>query len=347
MRIGIYTRYAHCDEAYLAIRLAGFVRQQGAVHSLYATNPPTKLGVEFDGDVHDKRHLLFTNWAKEQDVIVWTHTPKVEQLLYAKRFGITTIVAPMWQELEKPFRKALRQADHLVAMTAECRELFTTVYKFKHVTHIPFDTGLPAVKKTQPVDVKAIKILLPWFDRNARCANSQFLGDLAYIITRMPDARLTVGVTSSRFAPSVAQFFKELGRKTGGRVKLRRSVAINQRPGLYTEHDLTLIPAECDNYGMCGITSITCGTPVLSFNLSPQSDFIYQDSNGVLVKTRVDYDENGVPHAAPNYEKLMAALQTFIAEPWHIDNLNKRVNYNLAARRKAFELGWQTILRLV
>jgi hypothetical protein len=97
---------------------------------------------------------------------------------------------------------------------------------------------------------------------------------------------------------------------------------------------------------LCALTSLYCGTPVLSFALSPQLDFIHADSNGFIVKTQTDYDENGVPHAVPDYQKLMSVLQTMIAEPWHINNLNKKVNYNLVARKRAFEVGWQTILRM-
>jgi hypothetical protein len=65
-----------------------------------------------------------------------------------------------------------------------------------------------------------------------------------------------------------------------------------------------------------------------------------------LVKTKTDYDENGVPHAVPDYARFISVLQTLIAEPWHIDNLNKRVTYNLVTRRKLFEQGWQAALHI-
>lgn len=347
MRIGIYTHYAHCDEAYFAIRLADLLRAQGIDCGIYSDAPPAKLRVSHDGAVCHKKKRSFSSWVKDCSTIIWTHPPKLDTLSYTKRLGIRTFIVPMWQELLRPFRKVLQRADHVIVMSAEERELFTKIYKLKNVTMIPFDTGLPNTKKTKPVNHRQIKIFLPWFDRNARCAHSQFLGFLGYLIERMPDATLTVAITSSRFSPAIAKFFQRLGRKTGGRVKLLRNIPLPKRPALYTAHDVTLFPAECDNYGFCNLTSISCGTPVLSFALSPQIDFVYQDANGVLVKTRVDYDENGVPHAAPDYEKLMTVLQTMIAEPLHIDNLNKRVTYNLTTRRKSFELGWQTILKLV
>jgi len=347
MRIGIYTHYAHCDEAYFALRLAGFLRTQGADCTLYSNTQPAKLKTEYDRSVVHKKKCSFTQWAKTCQIIIWTHPPKLDTLNYTKRVGVRTIIVPMWQELERPFKKVMNRADHVIAMNAEARELFAKIYKLKNVTFIPFDVGLPAIKKTKAINSRQIKIFLPWFDRNARCAHSQFLGLLGYLLERMPDAQLTVAITSSRFAPSIAKFFQTLGRKTHGRVKLVRNVQLSKRPAMYTAHDLTLFPAECDNYGLCSLTSISCGTPVLSFALSPQIDFVYQDANGVLVKTRVDYDDNGVPHAAPDYEKLVTVLQTMIAEPGHIDNLNKRVNYNLSTRSKSFELGWRTILRLV
>ena len=347
MSVGIYTHYAQCDQAYLALRLADFLRKSGEPFSIYSDEQPAKLKTQYDNTVLSRQHVRYTDWAKQHASIIWTHIPRIEQITYAKRHNVVAILAPMWQDLVPPFRKAAKQADHLVAMTTECRELFGSVYKFRNVSLIPFDTGLPVTKKEQSVNHRHIKLFLPWFDRNARCAQTQFLAQLGYLLTHMIEAHLTVAISSSKFSPSVAKFFQNLRTRTGGRVTLLRNVPIGDRPALYTSHDLTIFPAECDNYGLCNLTSITCGTPVLTFAVSPQTDFVYPDSNGALVKTQIDFDENGVPHANPDYDKYAAALQTLIAEPQHIDSMSKKINYNLNSRRRSFELGWQALLRLV
>lgn len=345
MSIGIYTHYAQCDQTYFAIRLADFLRDRGIEFSIYADNQPAKIKSRYDNTVTYKSKQNFTSWAKHKSVIVWTHIPRIEQINYAKRNGILTVLVPMWQEISPPFRKAARQADHIVTLSTDARELFHSVYKFRNVTLIPFDTGLPVTKKEGTINHRKIKLLLPWFDRNARCTQGSFLDWLAYLIPRMPEAYLTVCISSSKFSPAVAKFFQRLGERTE-RVTLKRKVSLAERPALFAAHDLTIFPAECDNFGFCNLMSINCGTPVLTFAVSPQTDFVYPDANGVLVKTKVDFDENGVPHAAPDYEKYAEALQTLIAEPWHIDSLNKKINYNLNSRRKSFELGWHAILRL-
>lgn len=347
MRVGIYTHYAHCDQAYLAIRLVDFLRSHGIEFDLYSDSKPARLKTPYDNVVKYRPRMSFTTWAKQQSCIVWTHVPKLEQLKYVNRFGLRTVIAPMWQELVSPYKKVLRKADHVVALSDECKELYTDIYKIKSAVMIPYDAGLPITKKTAKVNHKRVKIFLPWFDRNARCANSDFLAAVSSLFTQMPDAELTVAIMSSRFSPAVAKFFQGLGRKTQGRVKLIRNVQPAARAVLYADNDLTLYPAECDNFGLCGLTSINCGTPVLSFAISPQLDFVYPDANGLLVKTAADYDENGVVHAVPDYGALMEALQALIDEPRHIDNLNKRINYNLISRRKAFELGWLTVLGII
>jgi hypothetical protein len=345
MSIGIYTHYAQCDQTYFALRLVDFLQSCGTDVSIYTDNQPAKIKSLYDNRVVYKNKQKFTSWAKGKSAIIWTQIPRVEQLNYVKRNGTLTVLVPMWQELNPPFRKAAKQADHLVALSTECRELFHSVYKFRNVTLVPFDAGLPVTKKEGNINHRKIKLLLPWFDRNARCTQSVFLDYLAYLIPRMPEAYLTVCISSSKFSPAVAKFFQRLGEKTG-RVNILRRVFPADRPALFASHDLTIFPAECDNFGLCNLMSINCGTPVVTFAVSPQTDFVYPDANGVLVKTKIDFDENGVPHAAPDYERFSDALQTLIAEPWHIDNMNKKINYNLNARRKSFELGWQSILRL-
>lgn len=346
MRIGICTHYAHCDQAYLAVRLADFVQAQAATPTLYSYDKPAKLRTAYDNKVISRSKARFTDWAKKCDAVVWTHIPAIEQLNYIKRQNKITVVAPMWQDLKTPFRKTARAADHIVAMSSECRELFQSVYKFKNTVLIPFDTGLSPIRKTENVNQRKVRLFLPWFDRNARCAQQVFLSNLQRVVERMPEAHVTAAITSSQFSPAIAKFFQSLGDRNAGRVKLFRNVSLRDRPQMFLNHDLTLYPAECDNYGFCGLTSITCGTPILTFAVSPQIDFAYPDTNAVVVKTKVNYDEYGVAHADPDYERYFAALQTLIAEPWHIDAMNKRINYNLNSRRKSFEMGWQSVLRL-
>lgn len=346
MRVGIYTHYAHCDQAYVAVRLADFVRSQGVEFDIYSDAPPGKLGLAYDRAVANRELMPFSHWLKRQRVVVWTHVPREEQLNYVKRFKIPTILVPMWQELTPPFKRTLRSADTVVALSSEQKELFSSAYKFRNVAYIPFDTGLPITRKDTSVNERDVRLFLPWFDRNARCTSSQLLHSLAYLLEHMIEARLTVGITSSRFGPAIAKFFTKLGARTEKRVSLLRSVPFAKRAPLYGQHDLTIWPGECDNYGICPLTSLAAGTPVLSLNMSPQEDFLIPDVNAALVKTRIDYDDNGVPHAVPNYEHFAAALQALIAEPRLIDRLQKKATHNLLPRRTAFELGWRGVLEL-
>lgn len=346
MSVGIYTHYAHCDEAYLAVRLVSLLRAAGVSFDIYSDHPPGKLRLPYDRYVKHRSVEKYTDWVRKHQAVIWTHVPRVEQVTYAARRGVATIIVPMWQELVPPFRKTLKRADRVVTMSMECRDLFVDVYKLNNVTMVPFDPGLPISRKPAPVNPRQLRLLLPWFDRNARCATSEFLGLLGYLMERMEEPHLTVAVNSSRFGPAVAKFFTRLGARTGGRVRLIRNVPLLKRPALYAHADLTIWPGECDNYGLCGLTSLASGTPVLSLALSPQTEYLWQNVNSALVKTKVEYDDNGVPHANANYARFVAALQDIIAEPHHLNVLQKKVSYNLLARKEAFEIGWRKLLEL-
>lgn len=344
MRVGIYTHYAHCDQTYFAIRLAQLLHKLGGEFDIYADNKPGKIGVPYDRAVVTRDIIKFTDWAKKQKVIVWTQVPRVEQINYAKRRGIRTVLVPMWQEIVPPFKKAMQAADLLISQCAECHSLFSEVYKIKSTELIPFDTGLPITKKTTQIDERNIKLFLPWFDRNARCSSGPFISTLQFLIEHMREARLTIAITSSKFSPSIAKFFSNMKKTCGDRISLVRAVPYLKRPQLYAAHDLTIHPGECDNFGFCALTSLTVGTPVISTAISPQIDFLYPANNAELVATKLDYDDNGVVHALPDYEKFGYALQEMIAEPRHIQKLNGKTNYNLNSRRKAFEMNWTNIL---
>ncbi len=343
MRVGIYTHYAHCDQAYLAARLALLLQKLGAEFDIYSDNTPGFLGLPCDSAVVTRNIIKYTEWAKKQRVIIWTHVPPIEQINYAKRKNIKTVVAPMWQELVRPFKKTLQRADHVITMSAECQMLFSEIFKLRSAELIPFDPGLPVFKKSGTVNARNVRIFLPWFDRNAKCTSAAFIASLRFLIEHMEEAYLTVAITPSQFSPSIVKFFLTLQRRCKNRVSILRGVPVVSRAHLYSAHDITLLPAECDNYGLCAITSITMGTPVLATAISPQTDFLFPDVNSVLVKTDIDYDENGVAHALPDYDKFMYVLQELVAEPRHIQRLNHKTNYNLNARKNAFEMSWTNI----
>ena len=311
---------------------------------IYSDDQPGKLGTRHDKHVVTKKKQTFTSWAKNKNVIIWTQIPRAEALNYCKRHDIKTILVPMWQELVKPFRKALRTADIVVAMSAECHMLFKDIYKIKNCVLIPFSTGLSPVKKTRGVNPRKVRLLLPWFDRNAKCTGGQFISVLRFIITHMEEAHLTVAITPSHFSPAIVKFFLTLRKQCPGRVVVIRGVPVDRRAELYAAHDLSIIPAECDNYGMCSLMSITMGTPVITSSIPPQTDFLIQGNNAALVDVKTDYDENGVVHALPSYEKFGFALQQLITEPRMINLMNQKTNYNLHTRNQHFEQGWAELL---
>ena len=207
-------------------------------------------------------------------------------------------------------------------------------YKVRNCVLIPFATALSPVKKTKGVNPRKVRLLLPWFDRNAKCTGGDFIEVLRFIVTHMEEAYLTVAITPSHFSPAIVKFFLTLQKRCPGRVSVIRGVPYDRRAELYAAHDLSIIPAECDNYGLCALMSITMGTPVITSAIPPQTDFLFQDGNAALVDVKTDYDENGVVHALPEYEKFGFVLQQLIAEPRLIGAMNQKTNYNLNTRRQ-------------
>ena len=82
MRVGIYTHYAHCDAAYFAVRLADLAHQLGFEFEFYADDQPGKLGLPCDRAVVTRQDIKYTEWARKNNVIIWTHVPRIEQINY-------------------------------------------------------------------------------------------------------------------------------------------------------------------------------------------------------------------------------------------------------------------------
>ena len=80
MRVGIYTHYAHCDQAYFAVRLAELLGKLDVDFDIYSDNQPGKLGTRYDKSVRTRKNQTFTAWAKNKTVIVWTQVPRFEAI---------------------------------------------------------------------------------------------------------------------------------------------------------------------------------------------------------------------------------------------------------------------------
>ena len=75
------------------------------------------------------------------------------------------------------------------------------------------------------------------------------------------------------------------GKKWEGKVNFIGGVKQDQLPSFYTKAFLTLIPSREEGFGLVGLESMACGTPVLAHETGGLKEYIQDGVNGFLIKT--------------------------------------------------------------
>ncbi len=340
MQIGVYTRYFRHEATYVALRIAQWVTAHGGDVSLYS-DEKNHCSVDPDWDAQ-VRHppLKFTEWAKSCTTIVWTHTPLPEQLSWCARNKKRAVLVPLWHELRSDDRRAYRGASFVVTPARAVACLLKARWGLSTCLTAPWDPGLPWTVKSGLKNKEKLRLLLPWYD-HAPNVSSEPLLKLLVSLSQREDMSLTITYSPSRVMPSAARRLQGLTKP--GHVTLLKSVPPWQRALVYGQHDLTLWPAEAENTGLVGLSSLAMGTPVIAFAGAIASEFL-SSKNGVLVPCESRGNSLGVPRVLDDYARFEEYLRGLLAHRDHIARLQDGTMFNADSRRAIFDDCWQRVL---
>lgn len=334
--LGIYTRYQHCEDALVALRLADWAAQAGHAVSLYTpTQTRVKLNSHWDREVTSIRDCRYTDWVVDKTTVIWTRCPTAEQVEWANKHNVRTGIFCLWHELRIDHIKSYRTASFVLSPSSISSQFVGQALKVRQSYALPWDTGEPLTVKDPRLQTNYIRVLLPLFDHAPYEVEATALEVAGRALLRFPAMVLTVAYNSSKIAPFAIRRVKEFKKDFGDRVRLMPSVLIGQRPMLFAAHDLTYWPACCANTGMTGLTSVTMGTPVLAFQIPPLAEFL-TPLNSIQVPATIYSGELGVPCMEPDYDVMEQHFYAAMGNAGGLKLLQQNVLCGLEQRRKAF-----------
>jgi glycosyltransferase involved in cell wall biosynthesis len=127
----------------------------------------------------------------------------------------------------------------------------------------------------------------------------------------------------------------QFGRFFGQRMRVIRSLPLDRRPVVFRDHDITMWPAHYDSVGTTPLTSMSMGTPVVSFKFPPASEYMTKE-NSVPVACGGHYNRIGVPLVDPDYQRFERCLQNAVINRDYLMSLQQSVLHGLEKRRKVF-----------
>jgi len=310
----------------------------GCSVSLYpATEAPVRLSKRWDSNIDANRNRLFTDWATDNDIIIWTHCPIAEQIAWAKKQGIRTGIFCLWHEIGPADYRAYQTADFVVAPNAATGAFVSHIMKTNNIRTLPWDTGQPFTIKDPRITSKQTWVLMPMTDYEPYYMEATALEVAGRALHRFPSMHLTVPFNASKMAPFALHRLRQFRRYFGSRIQLLPGVPLKDRHIMFGTHDLTYWPVSRANTGMVGLTSVTMGTPVLAFDIPPCNEFLSDECNATLTPSVIGMGDMGRPRLEPDYAAMETALHSLLESPEILRKQQQNTIIGLSERRSIFE----------
>jgi hypothetical protein len=325
MRIGICTPWRRRDVAYAAIQLADLFSRWGHHVALFTSIPqPARVSHYWDGKIRTAGRMKFTSWAVDLDTIIWTTCPHVGQPAWAEKAGKQTVLlgdpgdGALIEETYPAFHKILAPSSHAVRVL--------TAARLKSVVACPWSPVLPVTTPTGTEVVTGLRLYVPPIDRSRSTSPDAAMTVIGSVLAARPAVVATVSLSGRD--RSASQRLRRLARTSGGRLTLLGGEDYDRQLLRYGEHDLTLLTATSEVFGIAALCSLHMSTPVVGYLTQPLTEIV-GDRSGVLVP-RAGQPEDCIRLA----RKLMRVLDS----PSALFRYRTGCPTGLMRRREAFEL---------
>lgn len=337
MRIGIHGRYFACEATYAAARLAQWAQsQRHEVTLLSTTDRHMTLSAVWDELVVPKFSQRFTDWMAGCDAVVWTHTPAEQQIKWAKKHGAMTIGLALWHELRPKDADVYRLFDRVLCPSRVCAQLLAKAWRLKNVVAVPWDSGFPLTSKTRSSHATGLRVFVPMLDRSPCHMEMTAITSLERLLQQFSELTITIAYMTSQLTSRVVRSISQLVARYKPRVRLVRGPSVAMRPMLFHNHDVTLWLSHAEDIGVVGLQSLSVGTPLIGFQISPITEFLQDGYNGRIVLCDCGLSELGAPIADPQYIEVERAVASLCAHPKLLTNMEQRALQGMHERRVQF-----------
>ncbi len=342
MLIGIYTPYNRGEITAAALQIADLALTLGLDVNLISPTPIERgIHAYWDKHVVQARDKSVYYWATHCRYIVW-FDPNEKHLQQARLVAkAPQTLIPMWHRLRKESSYQLTLYDRVVAPTRQiCRQIDDQLFQneAQEVACCPWYAGTIEVKRTGPVKPGTTRIYVPLDSQAIDEVGNFTLSCVDQTLENHPKVEFTLDFEKS-WPRKVRQQLKSLQARWAGRLTMSYRTSLLEQPSQFHQHDWTFLPSIRSNLAMTALNSLCCGTPVIGYDVSPISEVIQDEKNGLLVECELGFNWLKAPIAGPTLAATLAKLTRIVTEDNLLAKL-RRKNWDLDKRRIAFKEFW-------
>lgn len=345
-RLGIVSRYNQHDTTNAAIILANLAYTSGIPVSILARGACDRtVSRDWDADVVDERKTCVYTWLRRCSRVIWTAIPDADELRIAKQMGIATHLLLNWEEITPAHGEALAEFDKIIMPYRCAGHALQRRWEIKDARGIvmPWDVSVPFTHRSV-LARPGVNAYFPLYDSQPHRTDQAVFTMMRRALDEVKDAKVTVGV-GKRWAMSSRRFIRKLRKEYPERVQVLDRPGVLERLDAFAKADITVWAPRFESFALVGLTSLCMGTPVLSWDIRPQNEYLVAWKNAVLVPCPVTENWLGVPEVTGGYTAFGETLVGVLKDKALIGKLRLATAYGLDTRRKQFIAGWRELVK--
>ncbi len=340
-KLGICAPYKRCETTLAALRLADLGRELAmSVKLLAYGDAQSRVDYYWDTRViRDKGNAVY-QWARGCSHIVWFDGDEAK---YSKAFLVSPAAKhwyiPMPHKLRESARIDAHQESKLICPSKQSKDSLPEMFSFRNSSWCLWDSGLDAVQSRRP-ESDDVRIYVPMSSHAIDETGILSLRAISDVLKLFKNSMFTVECSKS-WAKAGRSLLRDIKNEFGDRFSLSYGLSpVNHIKNMH-QHDWTWIPSTRVNTGIVAQRSLACGTPVIVYNVSPHSEFIVEEQNGLLIECDIYSNWAGAPVAGPRFISVVNALsKAVVGDRELVSRCQRSLTTREKKHTKQFRLFW-------
>jgi len=343
-RVAIVTRYMQREICHAALQLADSATRYGLPVRLIGRNDCNNNVSHWDRHVIPERFTNVGSWMQGCSSVIWTQVPSMFELGYAKEHGIATALLVNWEELQPVHEGILRELDKIIVPYKCTQAALASHCYLKHVKvcYLPWVTRAPLCKPN--LLRKGLVVHFPLYDSQPARADQHVFKLMSSILSEFPAAIVSVAC-GHKWSRSSRALLKQLKKDYNNRLVTYAAPGAYERLELFAKADLTVWAPRFESFALIGLMSLAMSTPVISWDIRPQTEYLQGWKNSVLVPCETNSNWLDIPEVVGGYARFEELLLSTLHDRALLAKLKCSASNGLDARRKQFDAAWSDFIK--